>query len=751
MKREKKIVRYPHAQGLARQYNEAQKRTSRRIDEELPRGYKISYHVISLCLVIASVLYAIFVCELSYKRLIQSLWDACTSVVYYLLLFVPDVEFVPSFPELPDIPFVSVLPFDWETFKATIKMMPKVMFDGEVFLSFLVVFLDTLSNLLRFLILVISMGYAFIMLSEGINGKANAEWFEKKPGLRRYLKFQKKVLKPIKDYISTYLLWMQGHYYAPILLLIWFCNLNFSTIIVEAFAFYFYFIRSFDFAKLYVLFYKVVMDILIWIKTSWLPVLLVSSYLLFDKYRKHRGLTKLYETEAKNIEYLKSLPIMFMLDGDMGCGKTQMLVNFCLSRTVLNRNNALEDMYLFSKWFPDFPWQKFEKYLSLWTMRKEIYNWATIEAKIRKERYYFESSSRSSYIFGYDIEVYPLGYDDGVKVHYIWDVLEDYAKLYFVYCISSSLLVANFSVREDFLVENAGNAISINTDFFATPSVTPDYSTSSFAHILNYDVLRVGKRMIEDEGVANSFEFGVVVITEIGKERGNSLVNLTVKKTAEECNQKNDLLNHSVKMIRHRGTVNGKCYVSIGCDEQRAMSLEADLREVLERISIEKRSKPKISMPFFDFEILFRNILDGALFRIWKKDRVLSGSRDLFSYLLHQMALPFVSFVERRMNLYGYEEYTVLSMRTYGTESTIRRETVYLSYKKVRADRYATDSHAQFFRVKALDCGVAFEDYPTYQNVHATFDELHFQHSFFIRDMEVITSVTPVEETIEDR
>ena len=39
MKREKKIVRYPHAQELARQYNEGQKRTSRRIDEELPRGY----------------------------------------------------------------------------------------------------------------------------------------------------------------------------------------------------------------------------------------------------------------------------------------------------------------------------------------------------------------------------------------------------------------------------------------------------------------------------------------------------------------------------------------------------------------------------------------------------------------------------------------------------------------------------------------------------------------------------------------
>ena len=742
----KRPVRYPHASEVARQYNEAQKRSSRRIDYALSKMHCVSYHVLSLLLCLGSVLYAIFVCQLSYQRLLQSLWDACTSFVYYILLFAPEVEYTPSFPNMPDIPFATVLPFEWETFKSAIQMLPQIMFDGEVFISFMVESGEMLSNILRFLILAIPIGYTVVSLSNGSLSSANAKWFERTKPLKAYENFHKRIIHPIKQYFSTYRIWMTGHYYSLILFLIWFCNLNFTTIIVELLSFYFYFIRSFDFVKLYVLFYKVVLDIMIWIKTSWMPFVLASAYLVFDKIRKSRGYERLYHFEGKNNQYLKSLPIMFMLDGDMGCGKTQQLVNLSLSRTLLNRNNALEDMYLFFKWFPDFPWLKFEKYISLWTKQRIVYNWATIEKHMERERYYFESAPSSRFIFGYDIDTHPLVYDDGVKEHYIWDVLEDYAKLYFMYCITSSLLVANFSVREDFVIENAGNAISLNTDFFRTPSVSPGYEDSKFAHILNYDILRVGRKMIEDEKIADSFEFGVVVITEIGKERGNTLANLTVKKTADECNQKNDLLNHAIKMIRHRGTVNGKCYVSIGCDEQRAMSLEADLREVLERISIEKRSEPKLALPFFYVESLLHQLFDTALFTKWKSERMLKGNRGLFSYLLNHVLLFIINHVERVYNLFGYEEYTVLSMRIYGTESTVRREKIYLSYKKVRSDRYATDSHAQFFRVKAVDCGVAFEDYPTYSDIHASFEELHLQHSFFIRDMETISSVVPSEE-----
>ena len=54
--------------------------------------------------------------------------------------------------------------------------------------------------------------------------------------------------------------------------------------------------------------------------------------------------------------------------------------------------------------------------------------------------------------------------------------------------------------------------------FFAP---APEYT--HFAHILDFDVLRLGKKVIENNPKAGSFEFGVVVITEVGKERANNL------------------------------------------------------------------------------------------------------------------------------------------------------------------------------------------------------------------------------------
>ena len=67
--------------------------------------------------------------------------------------------------------------------------------------------------------------------------------------------------------------------------------------------------------------------------------------------------------------------------------------------------------------------------------------------------------------------------------------------------------------------------------------------------------LRLGKKVLENNPKAGSFEFGVVAITEIGKERGNNLELKEVKKVTNETNQKNDLFNSWLKMCRHSATI----------------------------------------------------------------------------------------------------------------------------------------------------------------------------------------------------
>ena len=60
-------------------------------------------------------------------------------------------------------------------------------------------------------------------------------------------------------------------------------------------------------------------------------------------------------------------------------------------------------------------------------------------------------------------------------------------------------------------------------------------------------MLRLGKKVMENNPKAGSFEFGVASITEIGKERGNNLELKEVKKGTDEANQKNDLFNRGSK------------------------------------------------------------------------------------------------------------------------------------------------------------------------------------------------------------
>ena len=101
--------------------------------------------------------------------------------------------------------------------------------------------------------------------------------------------------------------------------------------------------------------------------------------------------------------------------------------------------------------------------------------------------------------------------------------------------IQSSLIVANYSIRTDNALLDNGNFPLWLTDFFPKRR----RECSRHAHILDFDVLRLGKKVLENNPKAGSFEFGVVAITEIGKERGNNLELKEVKRNTDDTNQKN--------------------------------------------------------------------------------------------------------------------------------------------------------------------------------------------------------------------
>ena len=143
------------------------------------------------------------------------------------------------------------------------------------------------------------------------------------------------------------------------------------------------------------------------------------------------------------------------------------------------------------------------------------------------------------------------------------------------------MIVSNYSVRTDNDVVTRGNFPIWSLDFF-----TDRRRYSRHAHILDFDVLRLGKKIQENNPNAGSFEFGVVAITEIGKERGNNLELKEVRKRIDETNQKNDLFNSWLKMCRHSATVDHFPFIKVFTDEQRPESWGADARDLCDIVTI---------------------------------------------------------------------------------------------------------------------------------------------------------------------
>ena len=314
----------------------------------------------------------------------------------------------------------------------------------------------------------------------------------------------------------------------------------------------------------------------------------------------------------------------------------------------------------------------------------------------------------------------------------MWEVIEDYACAYLVYTVQSSLLISNYSIRVDNLFEDLGNFPMWNTDFFERDTRLID-SYSRHAHILDFDMLRLGKRMLEENPNRYAFGFGVYIISEIDKERKNSPELMTVKANANECNQKNDLFNALVKMSRHACVIANRVFVKIFADLQRPESLGADARELGEIVYIEDHSDMQPTLPFFApfyiFEALFAFTF-GKFTDTYYQYRHVRSDKILPMYVLKKLIAKLKHFRDRTLNRYGSSKYTLLveSGRMDGDKKEAK---YFIQSKKIYSRRYTTDCLSAVFNQYADKNTIGIEDLEEYLTELGTDEENLMQNSFF--------------------
>lgn len=726
--------------------------------KKLKKFKKINYrHYICAVITLGFIACAIFVFPKAFTRIIESLKDIWNSLVYYftqLLQIKTDVTVtVNEYSLVPWTPFLG-LPATWEEFLIVWDKYWQVWATADnvtKYFAWLSTFLFDFSRII--LLAVVPIVLVLVVLFNRYLQSQNNDYNKESKPLKFFKWLTLKTYAPIKRWVLNFITFVKEHsFYYKIWFLIWAYNFNVLTIFIEFIAFYLYFVLTFDFLNLYKQFYKLFVDISVPIAFIPSIVWLIIAYVILVATRKKIGYQTLNHMESKNCGFINERPIVSFICGTMGKKKTTTLTDMALSEEVMLRDKAFELILKCDLKFPNFLWINFENYLRYAISTHLIYNLATIKKLMNhiKYLYTYETTDKAvkksikrrlnklgldynNPLFGYDYTRYGLYYNDNLQLTDIWQVLTDYAELYFIYVVESSLIISNYSVRTDNIKQDIGNFPLWNDDFFKR-DVTMQQAYSRHAKILDFDMLRLGKKVLQDNPKANFFEFGVVLITEVGKERKNAQTLLETKVKDLLANQKNDGFNDSLKMIRHSATVCNFPFVKIITDEQRPESWGADARDLCEIVYIEKSGETALAMPFFAVAELLYSFFSSKFDNFYYQYRFNRADNTLLMYLLKNLFAKFNDFYVRTYNTFGY--CTLKVQVESGTQDGARQgKLYYLMFKKIYSKRFSTDCLGDFYYTRALRSDIGLWELDEYKGVKATVKELELQNSYFVQDL----------------
>lgn len=720
---------------------------------------KINYrHYIAITIIIGFV-----ACWLLFPnalgRAIESVRDFGLSVAYYFCeIFGIDHNITPTVNEFPEIPFFDFspsvpvpspassvpIPDTFDGFKGKWSAYWQLWATKDNFLHYLYTLGNGLYYLSYFLLIFLPFVLVVWLLFRRCLKTQNTDRNKESRPLRAFKRLSDVTYRPVKRWIAGFIGFLVEHpVYLKIGAGIWAFYFNLFTIAIEFIAFYLYFVVSFDFLNIYRQIYKLFLDI--WTIIDFLPLwaLTLVGFFVFNHICRNIAYTELYHRERCNRGFINERGVVTVVYGEMGAGKTALITDMALSAEVQFRDQAFEIILECDMKFPNFPWRNLEDELKAAFAAHEVFSVPSCIKWLRKKFVAWRNAPCRENCFNYDFERYGLDYDNKLCVINLWQVLKDYACAYLVYTVQSSLLISNYSIRTDNIISDLGNFPLWDCDFFKRDSRLID-SFSRHAHILDFDMLRLGKTMLKNNPNRNAFGFGVYVISEIDKERKNAPELKDVKADSENCNQKNDLFNVLLKMSRHACVIANRVFVKVFADLQRPESLGADARELGEVVYIRENSEAAVTLPFFSpfyfFELAFLGI-NAKFISPYVQYNHNRGDSTLFVYLIKNIVAAIQHSYERINNTFGSTT-MYLQLENGRMDGIPKERKYYRQSKKIWASRYATDCLSGIFDERAAVNTVGIDDLREYADRVARNDELKYQNSHFQNEINELKNKT---------
>ena len=321
---------------------------------------------LTVALTIAFILLGAFVFRVAYCRTIEGLIDLYGSFKYYFcVLFGFPVDGIPSVAERSKVlNWDVILPADFETFKANCIAFFRLFISKENFLSWLNTAGGKAGVLAKIFVILLPCILAVIIAIKRLYAKGNTKHNVDTVPLRVFKKISAVTYQPTKRFVCGYIDFLREHNWIWISwLIMWAFHLNIASIVIEFFAYYFFFSVSFRVDTIYTQFVKLATDLQPFFRFFPLWSLSVAAYCLFYNFRKKIALNRLRHFEAKNCGFINELPIVSMACGSMGKKKTTLITDMTLSQEVMFRQKALSILQENDMKFPYFPWILFEQEL----------------------------------------------------------------------------------------------------------------------------------------------------------------------------------------------------------------------------------------------------------------------------------------------------------------------------------------------------------------------------------------------------
>lgn len=741
----------------------------RRVRDFLSRHFIVDYryymcNVITLGFLALGVLFPNGI-----PRIAEALRDLCTSCAYYVmgLLFENDNPInatVTTFPlwEFASSPWepISLFPWTWEEFKVLWVEYWKLFITKNNFLKFWDGFGNVLYYLSKYTLLFLPLVFVIIKKLRSYTEKRTNKRNVKSKHLKRYEKFKLKVMYPIVAWFKDFSYFLrENSRYGKAWLIIWSLHFNLISIVVEFFAFYLYFIISFDFVGIYTQLVKLLLDLTPMIR--FLPgiVWFVIGVFIYNYICREMAFSRIYYYDRCNRGVLSDRGVVTTVYGEMGVGKTQLITAMAITSEIQQWDMAFEILLEKDLMFPNFPWQTFRdvvkkqidsrKIVDIDTARKfvkrykaffdYIYeNYSPAEWQEKRKNYKKFDYLRSDYTFGYKYDEYPIYYNDDLKLVHLYEALEDYACAYLVYTVKSTLIFANYSIRVDSMLEDLGNFPLRNSDFMDRDVRFQD-AYSRHAKIIDMDMFRLGKKMLEDNPKARRLSFGTFVISEVDKERKNQLELKEMKQKTDEANQKNDLFNACLMMCRHACVISNRVFIRIICDLQRPEAWGAGGRELGEVIYIREKTDISPTLPFFSPFWLLEGVfkwIKGKWESFHAKYIYARSDDTLFAYLIRNTVHKINNHYDKVNGKFGV--FTLhLEIESGRMDGNVKNAKWRIITKKDRSKRYSTDCLSSVFDSYKPNT-MHIDDFKEYATVMATMSEGQEQHSYFQNDIHEI-------------